>query len=96
MGRTALTAASFCVFLTLETSTFFDAVALRATGFAAAFFVLAVTFCLVAVFFAATLRAADFVTGLATALAALTRVVRTARQRARVRAEAEPAGAAAS
>jgi hypothetical protein len=60
--------------LTLETSTFFDAVALRATGFAAAFFVLAVTFGLVAVFFAATLRAADFVVGLATALAALTRV----------------------
>ena len=39
MGRTARTAACFCVFLTLETATFLAA-ALRATGFGAAFFVL--------------------------------------------------------
>ena len=41
MGRTARTAACFCVILTLETPTFLAAV-LRATGFGAAFFVLAV------------------------------------------------------
>jgi hypothetical protein len=42
VGLTARTAASFCVFLTLETPTFFAADApLRATGLAAAFRVLA-------------------------------------------------------
>ena len=41
MGRTARTAACFCVVLTLETPTFLAA-ALRAAGFDAAFFVLAV------------------------------------------------------
>ena len=37
MGRTARTAACFCVVLTLETATFLAA-SLRATGFAATFF----------------------------------------------------------
>ena len=41
MGRTARTAACFCVVLTLETVTFLAA-ARRSTGFGAAFFVLAV------------------------------------------------------
>ena len=41
MGRTARTAACFCVVLTLETATFLAA-ARRSTGFGAAFFVLAV------------------------------------------------------
>ena len=42
MGRTARTAACFCVVLTLETPTFLAAAARRAAGFGAAFFVLAV------------------------------------------------------
>ena len=64
MGLTALTAASFCVFLTLETSTFFVAAALRATGFGAAFLALTAGLGFVAVFLAAVdltaLRATDF------------------------------------
>ena len=65
MGRTARTAACFCVFLTLETPTFLAAV-LRAAGFGAAFFVLTAGLGLAEVFlaardFAAALRA----TGLA-------------------------------
>jgi hypothetical protein len=51
VGRTARTAASFCVFLTLETGGFLAA-ALRATGFGAAFLALAATFGFAAVFFA--------------------------------------------
>lgn len=51
MGRTARTAASFCVLLTLETGGFLAA-ALRATGFGAAFLALTATFGLAAVFFA--------------------------------------------
>src|SRR5215213_684370 len=55
-GLTALTAASFCVFLTrvftFATATFFAA-ALRANGFAAAFFVLVAGFAFGADFFAA-------------------------------------------
>lgn len=51
MGRTARTAASFCVFLTLETEGFLAA-ALRATGLGAAFLVLTADFGLAAVFFA--------------------------------------------
>ena len=68
MGRTALTAASFCVFLTLGTSTFLVAAVavFRAAGFdvslgAGFFVVLAETFGLAAVFFGAVfavLRAA--------------------------------------
>ena len=45
MGRTARTAACFCVVLTLGTVTFLAA-ALRATGFGAAFFVLTATLAL--------------------------------------------------
>jgi len=63
MGRTALTAASLCVFLTLGTSTFFAA-AFRATGFGAAFRALGAGFAFAVVFFAAVdftaLRAAGF------------------------------------
>jgi hypothetical protein len=81
MGRTALTAASLCVFLTLGTSGFFAADALRATAFGAAFFALTGAFGLVAVFlaplvfdtaFAAALRAAGLaaVARLAVALTA--------------------------
>ena len=51
MGRTARTAASFCVFLTLDTGTFLAA-ALRATGFGAAFLALTATLGFAAVFFA--------------------------------------------
>src|SRR5215217_4733990 len=47
-GRSARTAACFCVFLTLETVTFLAAAALRATALGAAFFVLAVVFDLAA------------------------------------------------
>ena len=43
MGRTARTAASFCVFLTLETEGFLAA-AFRATGFGAAFLALTAAF----------------------------------------------------
>ena len=67
MGLIALTAASFCVFLTrvftFATATFFAA-ALRATGFAAAFLALTVGFALAAALFAAVtlagLRAGAF------------------------------------
>ena len=51
MGRTARTAASFCVFLTLETGRFLAA-ALRATGLGAAFLALTAAFGFEAVFFA--------------------------------------------
>ena len=61
MGRTARTAACFCVFLTREMATFLAA-ALRATGFGAAFFVLAAGLALAEVFLA--------VRGLAAALRA--------------------------
>jgi hypothetical protein len=71
MGRTALTAASFCVFLTLETSTFFVAAALRATGFGAVFFALTAVFGFVAVFLAAAL---SFTALRATGFAALARL----------------------
>ena len=57
MGRTALTAASFCVFLTLETATFLAAV-LRAAGFGAGRLAFAVAFGLAAAFRAVALRAA--------------------------------------
>ena len=66
MGRTARTAASFCVFLTLDTGTFFAAdlaAALRATGLGAAFLALTAPFGFAAAFFAVrgltTLRAVD-------------------------------------
>jgi hypothetical protein len=65
MGRTALTAASFCVFLTLETSTFFAAAALRATGLGAVFFTLAAVFDFAAVFLAALALTVLRATGLA-------------------------------
>jgi hypothetical protein len=51
MGRTALTAACFCVFLTLETATFL-AVAFRVTGFGAAFFALTAGLAFAALFLA--------------------------------------------
>jgi hypothetical protein len=60
VGLTALTAASFCVFLTLETATFLAAV-LRAAGFGAGLLDLAVAFGFAAAFRATALRA----TGLA-------------------------------
>ena len=56
MGLTALAAATFCVFLTLETTTFLAAV-LRAAGFAAGLLAFAVAFGLAAVFRATALRA---------------------------------------
>jgi hypothetical protein len=64
VGRTALTAASFCVFLTLGTSTFLVAAAtLRAAGFVAGRLAFAATFGLAAVFRVAVtfavLRVAD-------------------------------------
>lgn len=55
MGLTALTAASFCVFLTLETATFLAAV-LRAAGFDAGLLAFAVAFGLAALFRGAALR----------------------------------------
>ena len=61
VGRTARTAACFCVVLTLEATTFLAAAALRATGFAAAaFFGLAVALDFEAVFLAGRSFAADF------------------------------------
>ena len=57
MGRTARTAACFCVFLTLETATFL-ATTLRATGFAAAFLALTASFGFAALFLAAVVLAA--------------------------------------
>jgi len=64
VGRTARTAACFCVVLTLETVTFLAAAAaLRATGFAAAFFGFAVALDFAAAFLAgrsfAAVRADD-------------------------------------
>ena len=65
MGRTARTAACFCVVLTLETVTFLAAL-LRATGFGAAFFVLTAGLALAEVFLAARgLAAALRASGLA-------------------------------
>jgi hypothetical protein len=67
VGLTARTAASFCVFLTLETATFFAAV-LRAAGFGAGLLAFAAAFGLAAVFRATALRAAVLVAlGLAAA-----------------------------
>jgi len=65
VGLTALTAASFCVFLTLETASFLAAV-FRAAGFVAGLLALAVAFGLAAAFRATALRA--------TGLAALARL----------------------
>jgi hypothetical protein len=63
-GLTALTAASFCVFLTLELTESFLAAALRATGFGAALLALTAGFALAATFFEARalsgLRAGGF------------------------------------
>ena len=53
MGRTARTAACFCVFLTLEATASLAAAVLRAAGFGAAFFVLTDSLGLAVVFFAA-------------------------------------------
>jgi hypothetical protein len=59
VGLTALTAASFCVFLTLETVSFLAAAVLRAAGLGAGLRALAVAFGFdFAVFRAAALRAA--------------------------------------
>jgi hypothetical protein len=58
VGLTALTAASFCVFLTLETSIFFAEAVLRAAVFGAGLLALAATFGFAAAFRAAALRAA--------------------------------------
>ena len=66
MGRTALTAACFCVFLTLDTATFLVAV-LRVTGFGAAFFVLTADLDLAAVFLATPAFAVLRASGLAVA-----------------------------
>ncbi|HEY0431982.1 MAG TPA: hypothetical protein VGC61_09185, partial [Pyrinomonadaceae bacterium] len=63
VGLIARTAACFCVVLTLETTAFLAAAALRATGFGAAFFGFAVDLDFAAAFFAgrsfAAVRAAD-------------------------------------
>ena len=71
VGLTALAAATFCVFLTLETATFLAAVfaaALRAAGFGAGLLAFAAAFGLATAFRAAALRAAALVTaGLAAA-----------------------------
>ena len=64
MGRTARTAACFCVVLTLETPTFLAAV-LRATGFGAAFFVLTAGLAFADVFLDARALAALRASGLA-------------------------------
>lgn len=67
VGRTARTAACFCVVLTLETATFLAA-DLRATGFGAAFFVLTAGLVLAEDFLAARgLAAALRASGLAAA-----------------------------
>jgi hypothetical protein len=59
VGLTALTAASFCVFLTLETAaTFLAAAVLRTGGFGAGLLALAVAFGFAAAFRATALRAA--------------------------------------
>lgn len=58
MGLTALTAASFCVFLTLETVSFFVAADFRAAGFGAGLLAFAAAFGLAAAFRATALRVA--------------------------------------
>jgi len=65
VGRTARTAACFCVVLTLETTGFLAAAALRATGFGAVFLVLGLDFA--AVFFAGRSFAPDRADDLAAA-----------------------------
>lgn len=67
MGRTARTAACFCVVLTLETAADFLGAALRATGLGAAFFALTADLDFAAVF----LEEADFTALRATGLAAV-------------------------
>ena len=67
MGRTARTAACFCVFLTLETATFLAAAALRATGFGAVFFGFALALDLAAAFLAGRSFAVDRADDLAAA-----------------------------
>src|SRR6185295_13429432 len=66
-GRIARTAACFCVNLTLETTTFLAAAALRATGFGAAFLVFAEALDFAAVFLAGRALAADRADDLAAA-----------------------------
>ena len=58
MGLTALTAASFCVFLTLDTESFLAAAVLRAAVLGAGLLAFAAALGLAAVFRAAALRAA--------------------------------------
>ena len=53
MGLTALTAATFCVFLTLELTASFLTAAFRASGFGAALFALTAGLAFAATFFAA-------------------------------------------
>src|SRR6185436_11808682 len=60
VGRMARTAACFCVILTLGATAFLVAAALRATGFAAAFFGFAVAFDFATAFRAGRSFAADF------------------------------------
>ena len=67
MGRTARTAACFCVFLTLEAAGFLAAEVLRATAFGAAFLVFAVALDFAAVFFAGRSFAPDRADDLAAA-----------------------------
>jgi hypothetical protein len=67
VGRTARTAACFCVVLTLETAADFLGAALRATGLGAAFFALTADLDFAAVF----LEEADFTALRATGLAAV-------------------------
>ena len=67
----ARTAACFCVILTLGATAFLAAAALRATGFAAAFFGFAVTFDFAAAFLAGRSFAADFAAVRADDLAAV-------------------------
>jgi hypothetical protein len=67
VGRTARTAACFCVFLTLETATFLAAAALRATGFGAVFFGFALALDLAAAFLAGRSFAVDRADDLAAA-----------------------------
>ena len=63
MGRMARTAACFCVILTLGATAFLVAAALRATGFAAAFFGFAVDLDFAAAFFAGRSFATPFEVG---------------------------------
>src|SRR6185369_15357331 len=66
VGRTARTAACFCVVLTLETGAAFFGAALRVAGFGVGFFALTADLALVAVFLAAVFTALR-ATGLAAA-----------------------------